>query len=428
MSTLYIRLPSKAAAGNVPQWQALPCPFALVSQDNAIERQGTSSLRELSDAIAKSQRVVAVIAASDVTLLRVQVPPLSPARLKAALPNLVEDQLLGEPDDCVIVADRLPGGMRTVAIIRRDWLNTLILSLVETGARHISALPAQLCLSYQLFGDAQSDKVIAAIDEQVANIDLTIRMSEQDGIGLTIGAEPEGSAASIAIQTMCALIPDAPITLYVPQLLVNVYQETVNDTLLLNERINVLADNWSRWISGANSTTLDLTAGLNLQTGPNLDWHAWRWPLSLAAAILIVNIAALNFDWWRMKSESSTLRMTLIQIYKAAYPKESVIIDPIAQMQQKIAAAKHDSGMASPGDFTVITAAFGEAWSNAATGKATPEITTLEYRESSLFIHFKPGVEPPASQVKTALDKLDMTLEITPAQSGPAIWKIRSAK
>src|ERR1019366_4158376 len=102
----------------------------------------------------------------------------------------------------------------------------------------------------------------------------------------------------------------------------------------LNKRINVSADNWSRWIAGASVTTLDLMAGLGAGTGSKLDWRPWRWPLALAAAVLVINTTALNIDWWRMKGETNSLRAAMIQIYKSAYPKESVIIDPIAQMQQ----------------------------------------------------------------------------------------------
>ena len=439
MSTLYIRLPSKAAADSALHWLALACPFALVSHGSAIERQGTAPLSDLSDTIAKSQRVVLLLAASDVTLLRLQVPPLSSARLKAALPNLVEDQLITDPADCVVVAGGLSGGLRTVAVVQRAWLDILAKTLIAFGARHIAAFPAQLCLPYQ---SDQPGSVTAAINDrndgdQNADIDMTLRLSEQDGIGLAImpvlsqaeGPEQNESAASVAIRTLCAVIPEAPITLYVPQSAVRAYQEAVNDTSALNKRINVFADNWSRWIAGANGTALDLIAGLGAGTGPKLDWRPWRWPLALAAAVLVINAAALNIDWWRMKGETNSLRAAMIQIYKSAYPKESVIIDPIAQMEQKIAAAKHDSGLAAPDDFTAITAAFGEAWSSAVVAAAkTTAIAALEYHEHSLFVRLKPGGEAPTQQMKAALAKHDLALDLAPEQSGAVVWQIRGAK
>jgi general secretion pathway protein L len=314
--------------------------------------------------------------------------------------------------------------------------------LIAFGARHIAALPAQLCLPYQSDQSGQPDSVTAAINDrndgdQNADIDMTLRLSEQDGMGLAISVGQNGKATHEVIQTLCAVIPEAPITLYVPQSLVRAYQEVVNDTIALNKRINVSADNWSRWIAGANVTTLDLMAGLGAGIGPKLDWRPWRWPLALAAAVLVINAAALNIDWWRMKGETNSLRAAMIQIYKSAYPKESVVIDPIAQMQQKIAAAKRDSGLAAPDDFTAIMAAFGEAWSSAvvAAGKTTA-IAGLEYHERSLFVRLKPllsrvegsGGEAPTQQMKAALAKRDLALELAPEQSGAVIWQIRSAK
>jgi general secretion pathway protein L len=401
--------------------------------------------------------VALLLDGSNVTVLRVQAPPLSAAKLKAALPNLVEEQLLCDPAECVIVAGGLSDGLRTIAVVQRAWLDLLAKTFIAFGARHIAVLPAQLCLSYQSGRPEQPDQpgsVTAAINECDTGIDMTLRLSEQDGIGLTIGSvlshpdtstsstqgtqsvsKDEGggqneSAASVAIRTLCAMVPEAPITLYVPQSAVRAYQEAT----ALNKRINVFADNWSHWIAGAKGSTLDLMAGLGAGTGPKLDWRPWRWPLALAATVLVINAAALNIDWWHMKGESNTLRTTMTQIYKSAYPKESVIIDPIAQMQQKIAAAKRDSGITEPDDFTAITAAFGEAWFSAAAGK-TSAIAGLEYRERSLFVHLKPALsraegvgEAPVQQIKAALAKYNLALDLAPEQAGAVVWQIRSAK
>lgn len=391
--------------------------------------------------IAKAQRVVLLLAASDVTLLRVQVPPLSAARLKAALPNLVEDQLIADPSDCVVVAGGLSDGLRTVAVVQRAWLELLAKTLNAFGARRLAALPAQLCLPYQPGQQDQPGGVTAAINEQGADIDVLLRLSEQDGIGLAIAPalsqaerrDQHETSAQEVIRTLCAVVPEAPITLYVPQLAVHTYQEAIGRAVAPTKRINVFADNWPRWIAGAQGTALDLMAGLGTESGPKLDWRAWRWPLALAAAVLIINTAALNIDWWRMKGEANLLRTAMIQIYKSAYPNESVIIDPVAQMRQKIASAKRDSGLPAADDFTAILAVFGEAWASVMPGKAAPAIASLEYRERSLFVQFKPNTETPAQQMKAALAERGLSLSLgsldpVPAQSAAVVWKIRGAK
>ena len=366
--------------------------------------------------------MVLLLAASDVNLLRLPVPPLSAARLKTALPNLVEEKLLCDPADCVIVASGLSDGLRTIAVVQRNWLDRLARTFTALGARRIEALPAQLCLS------GQPGMVSAAIHQRDSDIDLTLRLSEQDGIGLAINAEPDVAAHEV-IQALCALVPAAPVTVYVPQAAMPAYQAALAEIPAHKERISFVADTWARWIADARVTTLDLMAGLGAGTGPRLDWRPWRWPLALAVAVLVTNAGALNIDWWRMKSETNTLRAAMTQIYKSAYPRESVIIDPLAQMQQKLAIAKHDSGLAAPDDFTAITAAFGEAWASvaAAAGKTTA-IAALEYHQRSLFVRLKQGGEAPTQQMQAALAKRDLALALAPGQSGAVVWQIRSAK
>ena len=385
--------------------------------------------------------MVLLLAASDVTILRMQVPPLSPARLKAALPNLVEDRLISDASDCVVAAGGTHDGMRTIAVVQRAWLDMLANSLISLGARHISAVPAQLCLPWP--GEQPGSVTAAIADRNDAGgntvIDITLRLSEQEGIGLAITpetdqggeAEKNRSAVQEAIRTLCAVVPEAPVTLYVPQPWLRAYQEIVNESAELGTRISVSADNWSRWIAGAIAASLDLMQGLGKGSARSIDWRPWRWPLALAATVLLVNAAALNISWWKMKSESRTLRAAMIQIYKSAYPKESVIIDPIAQMQQKIAIAKHNSGQAAPDDFTAITAAFGQAWA-AAAGKSGA-IAAIEYHDRSLSVRLKAGGNPPTQLIREALTKRNLTLTLAApgsaaGQSGTVVWQIRSTK
>jgi general secretion pathway protein L len=426
LSTLYIRLPSKAVTDGSLHWPTLNCPFAIASNGNlshagTIERQGTSALSELSDAVAKVQRVVLLLAASDVSILRMQVPPMSSAKLKTALPNLVEEQLLCDPTDCVIVASAMSDGLRTIAVVQRDWLDQLTGTFIALGAKHIEAFPAQLCLS------GQQDTVSAAIYQRESSIELTLRLSEHEGIGLVIDTEPDVAPENQVIQALCALAPASPVTIYLPQAAMETYRTALAATPGQQDRISFTVDSWTNWIAGARTAPLDLMTGSNAGTGPRLDWRPWRWPLALAAAVLLTNAVALNIDWWHMQREAKSLRVSMTQIYKTAYPNETVILDPIAQMQQKLSIARHASGMVAPDDFTALAAAFGEAWALAATGKSS-SITALDYHDRSLYVHFKPGAESPIEQMRTALSKYQLALDLAPEQSGAVVWQIRSRK
>ncbi|MBI1890329.1 MAG: general secretion pathway protein GspL [Burkholderiales bacterium] len=421
MSTLYIRLPSRAVADSPAPDATFDCQFAVAADDSgAVEREGAVALSLLGDAITKAQRVVIILAAGDVTLLQVKVPPMSAARLKAALPNLVEEQLISDPADCLLTtAPATAEGMRTIAVVNRAWLEKIVHKLIALGARNIVAVPAQLCLPYQ------PDTVSAAVGEYSMSLDmeLALRSGEYEGMGLSMLPEQPDSGAPEAVQSLCTLAPTAAIALYVPQERVIVYQSVLHEHEL-EERVSLFADNWPRWIAGAKNVPINVAAGLGAAAGPSLHWQPWRWPLILAGLLLLVNIIGLNVDWLRLKREATGARAMMMQIYKSVYPNETAILDPVAQMKQKIKAAQHRAGQASPSDFLVLATQFGEAWQSVLQGSKGPGIVSLDYAEGGLQVKLKSDVPPPTAQMQTALAARNLSL----VAKAPDLWQIRSAK
>ncbi len=363
MSTLYIRLPSRAAVENAPPEAAPECRFALAADSGSVEREGAEVLDRLGETVSAAQKVVLLLAASDVSLLQVQVPPMSASRLKAALPNLVEEQLMSDPDDCILTAGPAFEGMRTVAVVNRNWLEKNVQRLLELGARSVAALPLQLCLPLQ------PDTVSAALAESGASldVDLALRTGEQEGMGLALLPAQPAAAAHEALQALSALAPHQAISLYVPQERIAAYQAAAT-VLEQDERVALFADDWPHWISGARGVPFNLAAGLGGGAGPSLHLRAWRWPLALAGLVLLINIVGMNIEWLRLKREAGDLRASMTQTFKSVYPKEPLTSDPVLQMRRNVAAAKQRVGQAAPDDFLALASAFGEAWQAAMPG------------------------------------------------------------
>lgn len=425
MSTLYIRLPARIAAGHAANHALQPaqlgCVFALASDAGNVEREGVAPLSELGALVAGAQRVLLILAATDVSLLRVAVPPLSPARLRVALPNLVEDQLLAEPAEVVVAAGRATDGLRTVAVVQRDWLELLVKIMLALGARKILALPAQLCLPYR--ADTVSAALCAIESGGERDLTLALRLAAEEGIGLPVLPQAGAATAPSALQMLRLMVPEAAVTLYVPAAEVRAYQAALEAEG--EQRITLQPDSWAHWIAGAQHAQPDLVAGLGGATGPGIDWNRWRWPLALAGALLLVNVFALNLDWWRLKREADITRATLAQVFQQAYPKETVIIDPVLQMRQKIAAAKREAGQPAPDDFAPLAAGFAEAWSRAGSGgQSLPAIAALEYRERALLVRIKAPGEIPVAQLQPALAAHNLGL----TQQGADALQIRSAR
>ncbi|HYD96442.1 MAG TPA: type II secretion system protein GspL [Noviherbaspirillum sp.] len=416
MSTLYIRLPSHLAAEGLQPGVPLYCQYAVTGNAGAVERDGVAALPDMAEHVKKAQRVVLLLAASDVTLLRVKMPPLSGAKLRAALPNLVEDQLMSDPAECVVVAGEMHAGVRTVAVVSRTWMELLNRTMVALGARRVVAVPSQLCLPHQ------ADAATAAVSEHGTDIELAVRLSEQEGLGLSVVADQPESAAFEAMQSLAAVVPTGAIVLYVPQTRERDYQESLHIAPALQERITLQADSWQRWTGNAERTGLDLMSGLGAAAGPQFNWRPWRWPLVLGTLLLLINVIGLNVDWLRMKREAEALRNGMTQTYRNTFPKDPVIVDPLAQLRQKLAGAQRESGQLAPDDFLALAAAFNEAW--AGTGQGKPPVGGLEYREGTLTVKLKPGSQVTTEQLAGALSSRNLAV----TQPKPEIWEIRSAK
>ena len=398
MTTLYIRHPARAEGEHALS------RFALVNDGGVIEQQGEGPLRNLGDLVGASRRVVLLLAGADVNLLQVQAPPLTGARLKAALPGLVEEHILGDPLDHVLVAaPQQPDDSRPIAVVDRDWLEAIVRSLLAQGARSVAAVPAQLCLPLQ------PGSVSAAIQ----GAELTLRQGLFQGFGLALDAAP-----AVVLQTARAFSGDAPLVLYVPPGQLGEYQALAVEA---GPGITLEADDWAHWIAGSKTTALDLVSGLGAAGSQPRDWRRWRWPIRLALLALAINLIGLNVEWLRLKREADTVRQSMTQTFRSAYPNQTTILDPVAQMRQNIARARASTGEVAPDEFTYLAAAFGEA--TRSLGRQ-PGIASIEYRERALSVKVKPETVDPGltGQLRTALAARNMSLD----ETAPGSWLIRS--
>jgi general secretion pathway protein L len=353
--------------------------------------------------VAASRRVVLLLAGADVTLLPVQAPPLSGARLRAALPALVEEHVLGDPLDCVLVAGpALPDGRRPVGVVQRDWLEPMVKALLGMGAKAVAAVPSQLCLPL----------LPGSVSAAIGHNELLLRQGQYDGLGLALDGNP-----TLVLQTARALAGDAPINLYVPREQLGEYQALLAEA---GPGITLESDAWEHWIAGSKSSTMDLVPGLGTAGVAQRDWSRWRWPIRLAIAAIVVNIIGVNIEWLRLKREADAVRQGMDQTFRSAYPNQPVI-DPVAQMRQNIARAKAASGQVAPDEFGWIAGAVGEAVRGLG---RQPGIASMEFRERALTVRVKPETVDPATtgQLRAALGARRLTLE----ESAPATWVIRS--
>lgn len=416
MNTLYLRLPSSAGSRTVPADSSLSCAFALASQQGVIARSGEARLSSLAATMAEADRVVLLLAASDVTLLSVKAPPLPPARLKLALPGLIEEHILDDPQDCAIVTGDTIDGLLQIAVMRRDRLQTLADACLAAGAKRLFASPIQYSLRH-----AEAALHLYSDETGGVTTELCLRTSTHDALGLTLHAHDEDSAVQSALTTLRLLQPQGTLTLRVPQ------TAFASCSRYADADVTVEADNWQRWIA-PDAGQLNMLSALSLSQA-RADLRAWKLPLQLAAAVLLINTIALNADWWRLHREATALKADMLQTYRNRFPDERVILDPLLQMQQKIAAGRRAAGKPTPDDFVALAASFASASNGLAIAASDGAIASLDYRERALSVKWKMQTQQDdrfddfTQQLKTALGNRQLALQQGTADS----WQIRRA-
>ncbi|EHP43962.1 general secretion pathway protein L [Cupriavidus basilensis OR16] len=453
-TTLYVRLPHRPHDQPQP-WHFGALPFALVRTAVAdrSRRQGPQAagqlLREGHARIAElppAERLVLIMAASDVLLTGATVPPLAPARLKLALPNLVEDALATDAQPCHIAVgpalDALPGKAasgsrrRLLMVTDRAWLRAVLDAFAEHRHRRRHVLPAQLCLPLPLPPvalptEASADAAgspratttaPAALALEAASLtsasplfetqglpapaelsrywQLTVRSSEYAGYGLLLGSEALAAWQGLAPTGDWYASEDA---------LAQVSPPAAHPL------------DWRVWLEGAQASlrepALDL-AQFEFAQGRADRWNlkAWRLPLALAAGLVVVQLIGMNVQWLLLRQEAQRLAAGQEQTLRSAFPQIPVVIDPPLQMRRQVDQLRLASGRSTPDDFLPLADRFGQA----ARQLAPDALLALEYRGHTLFATLKPGTDTNALRSAARQSGLAMEADNSPPDASRA--------
>lgn len=402
-STLYISLPSKVVAQNRPDWTGEPLAFALLSDEGRLMQQGRSNLTDLRVLAVGARQVAFLVAANDTSLLTAKVPPMSAAKLKQALPNLLEDQLIGDPTDLILVSTTVADGEVSVAVVDRHWLEELAKKVKDWPVKKVSAYPAQLALAFHAEAGAVAETATAVIDSENDALEICVRNGVRHGLGLNLDRMEPTDVLAIVTQLSKA----AHAICYVPPADLEAYQLALK-AASLEGKVQVMPCSWIHRVEGVADSTPDLMTGVSAEHMASFDWSQWRWGLRLALILLAVNLFALNFEWFGMKREADEINKSLNQVYRNTYPKETVIVDPLKQMEQKVNAAKRAAGRFAANDFAVLASQFAQVWDRVGVPGG---VASIEYKELSLFVRLKPNTQISMDVLSSALAEQSLQIK-----------------
>ncbi len=417
----YLRLPPRTVVDATLDIADIPLPYAVTLRGKLLQT-GMTSLSHPGFMLGDAPTVVLLIAASDVTLHRVEVPPLPAHRLHLVLPALVEDRLIGDAADCVIAAGADQAGQRVIAVVQRDWLLAWVRQLRASGVRHLRALPVQLCLPLQ------ADHLAAALMVTGDAAELVVRYSTDEGIGLPMMDADDVTLADQVLQLLATLAGERIVDLSVPPDFMGEYESALASGHH-SVKMGALHElNWSNLIDAASEASPDLMSGVSEPESSGVEWQRWRWPVRLALVLAVWNIVALQMDSWRLQHEAAGLQETMTDIYRRSFPTETVVADPLAQMQRKIAASRQRAGEIAPTDFLALVAAFGDAWTTlqTQTGAGAQAIAALVYHDRVLEIRFKPSVKLSIESAQQVFAAHALQARAMDTGGGASVWQLRA--
>jgi general secretion pathway protein L len=234
-----------------------------------------------------------------------------------------------------------------------------------------------------------------------------------------VDIDDEMQLPSAVAQLLGTLAVNRPVQLSVPAGQVTLFEKWKEAHQL--SHFTLIEQQWSDWIAESAKVSVDLISAFEGTQRAAFPWREWRWPIALAGAMSLFNIAALNTDWWRLRSEGLQIRDEITDIYRRSFPNETVVLDPLAQIKQKIAASRQASGQLNTSDFVVLAAALGEVWREA--GNDVRAIDALDYRDGTLTIKLKKAAQVSLAAMRTPLAARE--LQLTPSPTDPLLWQVK---
>lgn len=341
--------------------------------------------------LPKASSVDLVFDTSDVFVAAIDAPRLAEAKLRLALPNLLEDRLLSDAADChfaftpqaragaattIASAPKLP-----VAVIDRGLLTRALDALSEAGLRPRAAYSE-----------------IYVVPAPAAGV-LSVRLDHGRGIARS------GKHDGFAFEFDGTSVP-APLALAVRQLgikRIDAYGRNTGRLAEFADELGASVHASQREIDeAATDSAVNLLQGAFAPGGlfgslslPKLTIARLKAPLAWSGIAATTFVVGMNVYWLKLESEAAAIRAQMETAFRSAFPEATAVVDPVLQTQRQLAALRARAGMPSADDFSVLNAQVAQLLSAAPVGS----VAAIEYREGALRVKFKPGAaDNPALQ------------------------------
>lgn len=311
---------------------------------------------------ATGRQIVVLVPAADVLLTRVSVPTRNRSRLLQAVPYALEDQLAEDVATLhFALGPATPDGGIAVAVVARERMTAWLDRLQEVGLRPDLLVPETLALPA---GDNEWSVLVEGNDAllrtgltqggytEAAHLPLLVESALKDA-----GEAPPGQLHLNLVEGADALadLTGVPVARRAVGCALEVFAAGIGET----PTVNLLQGTFSR----------------REQAGRL--WRPWRAAAVLAGVWIVVQGGVTGYDIWRLQARIVAQDQQITQLFRAALPGVQRIVDPRAQMEQRLRELR---GGAQSGGALALLAGVSEVLQ----GDASATLNAASYRGGRL--------------------------------------------
>jgi general secretion pathway protein L len=458
LSTLIVLLPPRDPAVPSQEWQLPELPFLLLDKSGRIQRAGRSA----PGLLPRATSTVLMLAARDCLMLAAALPPLKGPRLRQALPNVVEDQLIQDAQTTHIALDPQPldAKRHVLAIVDRGWFRFVVETFTSAGHRNVKAVPVARCLPQPVTTamaamEARAEEAVAAGDDAPPPPDEPVVDDITPVVAAVLGHVVESTAAllgegavdaapprvelalargplgeGLAVPeagigaTVAALAGHAPVTLY-----------TLVDLPGSEPRMASTAQPGRPSVAGALPLSFETLARNAIQCRFDLaqfefavqPWRLdratlrrLRLPLWLLVATVVVAIIGANVQWLLMSRQRDAISAQMTELLLNTFPKTTVVLDAPDQMARQVQQLRVAAGELSPDDFLSLA----DGLARSLGPIPANGLAALDYHDRRIEATFKPEVKvDPDFQQRLTRNGLSGAID-----SNTGKWTIRNGR
>lgn len=314
----------------------------------------TGSLESLTE-IAANHRCVVLLHSQCLHINHLQLPTQNKQKMLKAVPYAIEEFIADDIEDFHFVIARNKQDDTTAVVgVKKATLSAVIANFENASIALDKVLPDALCLTADeagtqwacLYHEQQCylqtgmfdglllpDELLDYTlrnkldDEQSVHPSKIIFFSEQDDAGVFETLVSTDEIASRDIELIDVTYNDHPLVIFSGH-----YKQALPLNLLQHEFTQ------KRQSSGY--------------------WQHWRLAAALAVIWLALQLGLTGYQSARLKAENEATRAQIEKIYKRAFPQSKRIVNPRAQMEQKLKELKSGAGN-SNGLLSLLTDSFG---------------------------------------------------------------------